>query len=391
MQSGIPKPKKLPANKKELPRSPKNGTISSGITQHDLIEKGMILLNTEKKRDFLINLAYWLILAAAVYLAMEYLLPISVPFLCGSLIAWVVIRLSEKFRCTHKLFRIGLTILVYGVLALLITLAAVKGVSTITGIIHWLPQLYENKLQPLATLAYEWFAQKIRMLDPALISALEMLLDSILSGLKNLISYLSGIAVNLVSGVATGIPNLILSLLAMIFSTVFVVGDYERIAAFAGTHIPDSIKKILTNIRIYLTDTLFVVVRSYVLIMLLTFAELSILFSVFGIESAVLKAGVIALLDILPILGTGGIMIPWAVTSLVLGYYKLGLELLLIYGIVTVVRNYVEPKIVGTQLGLHPIITLVSMFIGLRLFGFWGMFGLPVGISFFWKQKHGQM
>ena len=77
-------------------------------------------------------------------------------------------------------------------------------------------------------------------------------------------------------------------------------------------------------------------------------------------------------------------------TSLVLGYTKLGLELLLIYGIVTVIRNYVEPKIVGTQLGLHPIITLVSMFIGLRLFGFWGLFGLPVGISFLWKQKHGQ-
>ena len=121
--------------------------------------------------------------------------------------------------------------------------------------------------------------------------------------------------------------------------------------------------------------------------MLLTFTELSILFTVFGIEHAVLKASVIALLDILPILGTGGIMIPWGIISLVLGYTKLGIQLLIIYIIVTVVRNYMEPKIVGTQLGLHPIITLVSMFIGLRLFGFLGRFGLPVGISFLWKQK----
>ena len=106
-----------------------------------------------------------------------------------------------------------------------------------------------------------------------------------------------------------------------------------------------------------------------------------------GIENAVLKASVIALLDILPILGTGGIMIPWFVVSFVLGHTTLGLKLLAIYVVVTVVRNYVEPKIVGTQLGLHPIITLVSMFIGLRLFGFWGLFGLPVGISYLWKQK----
>ena len=347
-------------------------------------------MTIEKKRDFLINLAYWLVVAAGVYLVLEYLLPISVPFLFGSAIAWLVIWLSGKFRCSHKLFRIGLTLLIYGIIGLLVTLAVVKGVSGITGIIQWLPRVYENKLLPLATMAYDWFAEKIRLLDPALISALEMLLESILSGLKSLISYLSGFAVDLVSRVATGVPNLILSLLAMIFSTVFVVGDYERIAAFASANIPEKAKRILANIRIYLTDTLFVVIRSYVLIMLLTFGELSILFSFFGIEHAVLKAGIIALLDIMPILGTGGIMIPWAVTSLALGYTKLGLELFLIYGIVTVVRNYVEPKIVGTQLGLHPIITLVSMFLGLRLFGFWGLFGLPVGISFLWKQKHSQ-
>jgi hypothetical protein len=74
-------------------------------------------------------------------------------------------------------------------------------------------------------------------------------------------------------------------------------------------------------------------------------------------------------------------MIPWAVTSLVLGYTRLGICLQLIYIIITVVRNYVEPKIVGAQLELHPIITLTSMFIGLWLFGFWGLFGTPVAIS----------
>ena len=348
-------------------------------------------MNTEKKRDFLINLIYWLVVAAGVYLFLQYLLPISVPFIIGILSAWLVVRLSDKLHCRHKLLRIGLTVLIYGLIGLLVTLIVVKSVSGVTGLIQWLPKFYENKLLPLATLAYDWIAHKIQLLDPALLGALEMLLEGLLSGMKNLISYLSGLAVNLVSGVATGVPNLILSLLAMIFSTIFVVGDYERIAGFAAENIPEKAKKILTSVRIYLTDTLFVVIRSYVLIMLLTFGELSILFSVFGIEHAVLKAAVIALLDILPILGTGGIMIPWGVTSLVLGYYKLGLELLAIYGIVTVVRNYVEPKIVGTQLGLHPIITLVSMFIGLRLFGFWGIFGLPVGISFFWKQRHEQI
>jgi len=342
----------------------------------------------QEKRDFLTNTAYWAVIALGVYLGFEYLLPISVPFIFGLLIAWLVVWLSGKLRCRNRFFRLGLTILAYGIIGLFVTLLAVKGVSTLSGIIQWLPQFYEMKILPLATLIYNWSTQTIARLDPALLSALEMLLDGVLSGLKSMVSFLSGAIVDLISGLATGIPNLILSLLAMIFSTVFVVIDYERIAAFYTEHTPGKIKKILGNIRIYLTDTLFVVIRSYTLIMLLTFTELSILFSLFGIENAVLKAGIIALLDIMPILGTGGIMIPWGIISLVLGYTKLGIQLLLIYIIVTVIRNYVEPRIVGTQLELHPIITLISMFIGLRLFGFWGLFGLPVGISFVWKQRN---
>lgn len=344
-------------------------------------------MNIQQQRDFLTRFAYWAIIAAAVYLSFEYLLPISIPFILGILIAYFVVRISRKLHCSHRFFRIVLSILIYGIIGSAVTLLAAQGVSAISGIVKWLPEVYELKLLPFLTLCYDWCIQTMQMLDPALINALEVVLESMLSALKSILSSLSGFAVNLVSGIATGVPSLILSLLAMIFSTIFVVSDYERIASFASENVPVSIKKILHSIRIYLKDTLFVVIRSYAIIMLLTFTELSILFTFFGIEKAVLKATLIAMLDILPILGTGGIMIPWAVISLVLGYTTLGIRLLIIYIIVTVVRNYVEPKIVGTQLGLHPIITLVSMFIGLRLFGFWGLFGLPVGISFLWKQK----
>ncbi len=347
-------------------------------------------MNIQKKRDFLTTCAYWAIIAAAVYLAFKYLLPISVPFILGILIAYLVVWVSRKLRCSHRLFRLAFTVVIYGIIGLLFTLLAIQGVSAVTNFIRWLSQVWESDLLPIATLCYNWGVETVQRLDPALVSALEILMDGLFSAVKNMISYVSGLAVNLVSNVATGVPSLILSLLAMIFSTVFVVSDYERIRSFASENMPRGMKNVLKNLRIYLTDTLFVVIRSYALIMLLTFTELSILFALFGIDGAVLKAFLIALFDILPILGTGGVMIPWAVISLVLGNTGMGIRLFVIYAIVTVVRNYVEPKIVGTQLGLHPIITLVSMFIGLRLFGFLGLFGLPVGISFLWKQRRGE-
>ena len=345
-------------------------------------------MNIQKKRDFLTNCAYWAIIIAAVYLALQYLLPVSVPIIFGILVAWFVIWVSKKVKLPNRVFRVALTFVIYGLFGLVITLAISKGVSVVTSLVKWLPQVYDSKIVPFVEVVYDWSYNFIQQLDPTLSSALSMVLESAITALKNLISTVSSATVSLVSNIATGIPNLVLSLLAMIFSTVFLVGDYEQIRDFTQKYLPDSVRKVIMSVRVYLTDTLFVVIRSYALIMLLTFTELGILFSIFGIPKAFLKALLIAIFDVMPILGTGGIMIPWFVISLVLGHTALGLKLAVIYAIVTVVRNYVEPKIVGAQLGLHSIITLASMFIGLRLFGFWGLFGLPVGISYFWKQKN---
>lgn len=349
-------------------------------------DKGEQPVNMEKKREFLVSFAYWAIIAAGVYLVCEYIVPISVPFFLGLGIAWLAVRVSRKLHWENKGLRIGLAILIYGIFGALLALLIAKGIATVSGIIRWLPDVYEMKLLPFGQLLYNWCLESLEMLDPTVLTVLEKLLDTALSSLKSLLTFVSGAAVNLVSGIATGVPSLFLSLLAMIFSSVFFAADYDRVTSFAKENTPAGVKKVLSQVQYYLKNTLFVVIRSYAAIMLLTFTELSVLFSVIGIQDVMVKAALIALVDIFPIVGTGTVMIPWAIISLVLGYTKLGIQLLVIYVIVTVIRNYVEPKIVGTQLGLHPIITLIAMFIGLRLFGFLGLFGLPVGISFLWKQ-----
>ena len=234
----------------------------------------------QKKRDFLTNCAYWAIITAAVYLGLQYLLPVSVPFILGILVAWLVIRISKKLNYPNRFFRIGLTLLIYGFIGLLISLLVTRGVTLVTNIVKWVPQVYNSKLLPFVTLLYNWCLESIQLLDPTLRNTLSMVLESALSALKNLVSFLSTGAVSLVSGIATGVPNLVLSLLAMIFSTIFVVGDYEQIYSFTQEYVPEGIRKIITLVRTYLTDTLFVVIRSYILIMLLTFTELSILFSI---------------------------------------------------------------------------------------------------------------
>lgn len=344
-------------------------------------------MQIQKMRDFLITVAYWAVIAAAGYVAFKYLLPVAVPIILGVLVALLVVKLSKLMRTINRPVRILLTLLVYGLLATIVALLGIKGVDLTADLFQWIASLYDTKLLPMVNMAYEWLAGTLEMLDPTLMGILDSVSQGLISGLESIVGKISGVAVNLVSSVAKGVPSLILSLLAMIFCTVFVSVDYEKIEDFYHNHAPEKMKHILRQVWSYITGTLLVVLRSYALIMLLTFTELTILFSIFGIKAPVLKAMLIAIMDILPILGTGTVMIPWSIISFLLGDLVMGIKLAAIYVIVTVVRNYMEPKVVGAQLGLHPVITLVSMFIGLRLFGVLAMFGLPVAISFFWKQR----
>ena len=157
--------------------------------------------------------------------------------------------------------------------------------------------------------------------------------------------------------------------------------DYDTLAQFISRQFTKRNNEIIQKIKQYISHTLFVVVRSYLLIMGITFIELSVGLSVIGIPNAVLIAFMIAIFDILPVLGTGGIMIPWVLITLLQGNYQISIGILIVYVFVTIVRNILEPKIVGGQLGLHPVVALMSMFIGANLIGVIGLFGFPITLS----------
>ena len=115
-------------------------------------------------------------------------------------------------------------------------------------------------------------------------------------------------------------------------------------------------------------------VRAYAILMLLTFVEMFIGFSVLRVPYSFVLAILVAVVDLLPMFGTGTVLIPWAVGALVLGQYPLGSGLLILYGISLIVRQVAEPRLVGASLGLHPLASFAAMFAGFRLFGIVGLF-----------------
>lgn len=343
-------------------------------------------MTIKQKKDFLINVAFGAFIVAGAYLAIKYLLPITIPFILGFCIAYLIVKLSDRIKYRNTISRLLITVVFYATVGTVVTLIVLKGFTSLYDLVVWIPSVYDHQIAPALTVIYDEISVAIAELDPSMVETIEIIANSLYSSLNNMVSILSGYAVDFVSSLVTSVPSVFLSTLAMIISTFFFVVDYERMFEFLNETAPKKWRDIAESVKFYLTNTLFVVIRSYIMIMGLTFTELSIMFTLCGINNAFLIAAIIAVFDIMPILGTGGIMIPWAIISLLLGDTVLGIELFIMYGAVTAIRNYVEPKIVGAQLGLHPIITLVSMFVGLRLFGFLGMFGFPVGISFLWKK-----
>lgn len=348
----------------------------------------MMIMTTNQKKDFLIEVVFALFVLAVVFLLYKYILPITLPFILGLLVAWIVVKITDRFHTKNKWLRAGIVILIYVIFAAVAMVVLVAFMTWIGEKIVNVPTFVQDVLIPTVRSFHKDILHPIiESLDPNIHTILSSVWNSMVSSLYSTVTTVTEVVVSNASSAIASIPAIFISILMMLVSTFFFVVDYEKIGIFYEKYMPAKVKDIVSTIREYLMNTLLIVIRSYVIICTLTFTELSILFTIFGIPYAIPLAFLIAIFDILPVLGTGGILIPWGIVAAVLGHRILGAKILFIYVIVTAIRNYVEPKIVGAQMGLHPIITLVSMFIGLQLFGFIGMFGFPIMISFFWKNR----
>lgn len=177
---------------------------------------------------------------------------------------------------------------------------------------------------------------------------------------------------------AKQIPNLFITLLITIITTLFMTMDYRQIVNFIRCQLSEKHKALVTDSKKIFFNTIWKMLRAYIIIMMITCVELFIGLSILKINYALVLALIICVVDILPVLGTGTVIIPWAIYEFIMGNSQTALGLAVMYIIITVIRNFIEPKIVGQSVGLHPIVTLTSMYVGLQLFGFFGMLMMPI-------------
>ena len=183
----------------------------------------------------------------------------------------------------------------------------------------------------------------------------------------------------LIASVAKGVPSVVVFFLTFLIAAFYLCADGEGIAAALTSYLPDSVRNRFPNARARLARLGGRYLRAYFLLFLLTFAQLFLGFTVLRLPYTFLPALLISLVDILPVLGVGTVLIPWGAVELLRGNVPLGTGLLVLCALMLLIRQFAEPKIVGSSLGLHPLATLFAAYVGLELFGLLGvLFGPAV-------------
>ena len=206
--------------------------------------------------------------------------------------------------------------------------------------------------------------------------------DTINSFISSGSSKLGGFIKGLISFI-TSIPTVILYICITILATFFISLDRDEIVSFLEQQLPKSWLDKVFNIKTDMFTVLGSYIKAQIILMTICFFELLVclnLLSFLGLNVPypLLMSIIICIIDALPILGAGTVLIPWAVISFALSDIKLGIALIIIYLFVLSVRQMLEPKLVSQNLGVHPLITLISMYSGFKIFGVMGFLIGPV-------------
>jgi sporulation integral membrane protein YtvI len=339
-------------------------------------------VSQEEKKKFIVNVAFVAVILALAWFVVKYLVAWLMPFLIGLLLALILQRpvnwVLHHSSLERKLVAPVVTFAMLAVVAVVVSMLAVRAVNELAAFIISLPGWFQTMAPSVIHAVNVRFETIIEALPDEWEASIRQMVISVVQMAQGELGRLSAAMVTWVANKAAILPGLLISLIITLVSTFFICSEFDVIREFFRRQIPERYQGLAGDTWLTFGRTLGQMLRSYLFIMFITFCELAIGFTVLRLDYAVVLAGLVSLVDILPVLGTGTILIPWGLIALLLGQWGQGVGILLLYGVVTVIRNILEPRIIGKRIGLHPLVTLIFMYLGLHIMGLPGMFLFPL-------------
>ncbi len=359
-------------------------------------------IKIQRKRHFLITLTFWAAIIALVFLLFRYLINLLLPFFLAlafaaisrpiarflsSEVRWKKdkdgkrIPVKRRFPMNKSFAGVLSVLLLFLVLGGVATLVIIRLVGTIGDVVVAIPGIYSETVLPELEETADKLLKWAGRIDQAMLETVEAAISNVISAMGSAVVKFSMNAVTWVSSFATKLPSIMLNTVICLIATVFIAVDFDIIREFIKCNLRDMPLQMLVDVRDTFLDIVWQFLRSYALIFVITAAEITLGLLIIRVERPLMLGILISLFDAFPIVGSGSILVPWGIFSLMSGDPVRAVSLVLLFAVIVVVRQVIEPKIVGKHVGMKPIVTLVSMYAGTRLFGALGLFALPITVA----------
>ena len=320
--------------------------------------------------------ALTLLLAALFFLLLPYCWPFVLVFLFSRLLE-APVRLFQR-RLKRPVATALCVLMLFGLAGWVLSALVSRLFQELAALVKTLPQA----VAWLSDTAIPWVRQEYLQYQALLPAWVADAVSRSLSLLgESLLKWAGTLSAALTSGAwstAASIPYALLSMVLTVMGTYYMTADRARIAAFFRRTLPSGIHQKGRALWLRLLRALMGQMRSQLMVSLAITVFLMLALGAFRVRYGLLIGLVIGVADALPVLGAGLFLIPWSLLSFLTGDIRTGVLAAALYVGAVVIRQVLEPRLVGKHLGLYPLAAMVSMFAGYRLMGFLGLLAGPV-------------
>lgn len=346
----------------------------------------------QRKKKFIIDVVYIVFVSIIFYYFMKYAFGLFFPFLVALAVA-AALQKPVNFICKKTPLKRGIVSVflvlfsVTVILGLLTALMVRLGIE-FKGFFQYLMLQFQDIpsfIEKLEASVSEHLAFLPDKIENAITSFMGKKVDAILNNTGAGIDF-SALRTPLLGiwNTVKQLPSTLVAIVIAIVSCCFMTADFASVRKIILSLFRNETREKIVRSKNLLVPSLSKMGKAYGLIIIITFSELALglfLLKLIGIYEGgyiVIFSLITALIDIVPILGTGTVLIPWALYCLLSGKISLAIGIFIMYACITVIRQIIEPKLVSNQLGIPPFATIIAMYVGTQLFGVLGIFILPI-------------
>jgi len=332
-----------------------------------------------------IKYAVTAVIIVAVILLLPIVFKLFLPFILAFAIATpcqkIINLLNRRFKIHRGLLSAFMVTAIVALFSWILILIFSQLFGQLKSLIENLPDTAQLIKDSFANITKSYNDFMISF-SPRLKGMIDSFVDTISDSMLDAITPITNGAFSVAKRFAVSLPDIVVFFFMFLLSTFFITKDYRLIINFFNENCPEKIRKMLQSFKSTAFTAFFTYVKAQLIMMSITFTIVTVALLILGAKYSFVMGIIIGFVDALPFFGTAIIIIPWAIISFVSGNYFFAGGLLILQIITFVTRQLLEPKVISSQIGLHPLVTLISIYLGLNIFGIGGLIIGPVTALF---------